>query len=156
MCTLYMRRCFLSLILHLCVRECVVIVYMLIERNPPPGGGFQFTMFPHQEPCVRGPPSKNLEQILRGGSSYTRFLIREHSNRKHPWEGGVLSINVYVCVFRCTTCKRRVCSGLLLHLCVRERVCDCVCVCVCVCVHIVYAPVFFWFATASVCQRECV
>jgi len=27
----------------------------LIERNPPPRGGFLFTMFPHQEPCVRGP-----------------------------------------------------------------------------------------------------
>ena len=31
----------------------------LIERNPPPRGGFLFTMFPHQEPWVRGPPSKN-------------------------------------------------------------------------------------------------
>jgi len=38
----------------------------LIERNPP-RGGFLFTMFPDQEPCVRGPPSKNLVQILRGG-----------------------------------------------------------------------------------------
>jgi len=42
-----------------------------------PRGGFLFTMFPHQEPCVQGPPSKNMVQILRGGSSYTRFLIRE-------------------------------------------------------------------------------
>jgi len=39
----------------------------LIERNPPPRGGFLFTMFPHQEPCVRGPPSKDLYQVLRGG-----------------------------------------------------------------------------------------
>ena len=52
----------------------------LIERNPPPRGGFLFTMFPHQEPCVRGPPSKDLYHVLRGGSSYTRFLMREHSN----------------------------------------------------------------------------
>jgi len=59
----------------------------LVERNPPnrgglnppPPGGFLFTMFPRQEPCVRGPPSKNLIQILRGGSSYTQFLMREHS-----------------------------------------------------------------------------
>ena len=51
----------------------------VIERIPPPRGGFLFTMFPHQEPCVRGPPSKNPVQILRGGSSYTRFLMREHS-----------------------------------------------------------------------------
>ena len=48
------------------------------KKSPPPGG-FLFTMFPHQESCVRGPPSKNLVQILRGGSSYTRFLMREHS-----------------------------------------------------------------------------
>jgi len=41
--------------------------------------GVLFTMFPHHEPCVRGPPSKNLVQIFRGGSSYTRFLMREHS-----------------------------------------------------------------------------
>ena len=55
------------------------IMQKLIERNPPPRGGFLFTMFPHQEPCVRGPPSKDLYQVLRGGFSYTRFLLREHS-----------------------------------------------------------------------------
>ena len=49
------------------------------RKNPPPRGGFLFTMFPHQEPCVRGPPSKDLYQVLRGGSSYTRFLMMEHS-----------------------------------------------------------------------------
>ena len=51
----------------------------LIERNLPPPGGFLFTMFPDQERGGRGPPSKNLYQVLRGGSSYSRFLIREHS-----------------------------------------------------------------------------
>ena len=61
----------------------------LIERNPPPRGGFVFTMFPDQEPCGRGPPSKNLVQIFRGGSSYTRLLIREHSKHKTPPGGGV-------------------------------------------------------------------
>ena len=30
------------------------------SKETPPPGGFLFTMFPHQEPCVRGPPSKNL------------------------------------------------------------------------------------------------
>jgi len=50
----------------------------LDRKKPPPRGGFLFTMFPHQEPCVRGPPSKNLVQILRGGSSYSRFLMREY------------------------------------------------------------------------------
>jgi len=33
--------------------------------NPPPRGGFLFTMFPHQESCVRGLPSKDLYQVLR-------------------------------------------------------------------------------------------
>ena len=53
--------------------------HKLIERKPPPRGGFVFTMFPHQEPCARGPPSKHLVQILRGGSSSSGFLIREHN-----------------------------------------------------------------------------
>ena len=49
------------------------------RTNPPPRGGFLISMFPHQELWVRGPPSKNLYQVLRGGSSYSRFLMREHS-----------------------------------------------------------------------------
>ena len=59
------------------------------RKNPPPRGGFLFTMFPHQEPCVRGPPSKDLYQVLRGGSSHTRFLIREHSKQETPPGEGV-------------------------------------------------------------------
>ena len=56
--------------------------YILIERTPPPRGGFLFTMFPDQEPGGRGPSSKNLYQVLRGGSSSSGFLIREHSFKK--------------------------------------------------------------------------
>jgi len=52
---------------------------ILIERTPPPPGGFPIYYVPYQEPCVRGPPSKHLVQILRGGSCCTRFLMREHS-----------------------------------------------------------------------------
>ena len=48
------------------------------RMNPPPRGGFLFTMFPHQEPWVGGPPSKRLVQIL-GGSSYSRFLMKEYN-----------------------------------------------------------------------------
>jgi len=78
----------------------------LIERNPPfpggvetptPRGGFLFTMFPLHELCVRGPPSKDLYQVLRGGFSYTRFLMRKHLwniiNSKPPRREGFLSIN---------------------------------------------------------------
>jgi len=68
-----------SHILHLTHAHVCILNYRLIERNPHPRGGFLFTIFIHQEPCVRGPPSKNLVQIRRGGSSYTRFLMREHS-----------------------------------------------------------------------------
>jgi len=80
-----------------CFCRWMVRMYILIERNPPPWGGFLFTMFPHQELCVRGPPSKNLVQIPRGGSSCTRFLMREHSNRKPPRGGGFFrSICIYL------------------------------------------------------------
>jgi len=44
-----------------------------------PGGGFPFIVFPDQEPGGRGPPTKHLVQILRGGSSSSGFLIKEHS-----------------------------------------------------------------------------
>ena len=51
----------------------------LIQRNPPPRGGFPFTVFPNREPGGRGPPSQNMYQLLGGESSSTGFLIREHS-----------------------------------------------------------------------------
>jgi len=59
--------------------KCRICMLKLIERNPRPRGGFLFTIFPHQEPCVRGTPPKDLYQVLRGGTSYTRFLMRGHS-----------------------------------------------------------------------------
>ena len=51
----------------------------LIDRSSPPREGFLFTMFPYQEPRGRGPPSKHLVQIPRGGSSCSGMLMREHS-----------------------------------------------------------------------------
>ena len=70
------------------VKGYIFVSIKLIERNPPSRGGFVFTVFPHQEPCGRGPPSKDLFQVLRGGSSYTRLLMREHSKYKTPPGGG--------------------------------------------------------------------
>jgi len=58
-------------------------------KKPPPPGGFPSYYVPSPEPCISGPPSKNLVQILRGGSSYTRFLMREHSTQETPPGGGV-------------------------------------------------------------------
>jgi len=76
----------------------------LIERTPPPRGGFLFTVFPYQEPCVRGPPSKNLVQILRGGGSYTRFLIiRQEAVYSYPtwlmWHDSFMCVTwlIHVC-----------------------------------------------------------
>ena len=51
----------------------------LIERNPPPRGVFHFLCSLIKNPGGRGPSSKHLVQILRGGSSSFGFLIREHS-----------------------------------------------------------------------------
>jgi len=62
--------------------------FFFVQKNPPPRGGFLFTMFPYQEPCARGPPSKDLYQVLRRGSSYTWFLMREHSKLGTPSRRG--------------------------------------------------------------------
>jgi len=53
-------------------------VYILIEGTPPLRVGFLFTMFADHELGGRGPPSKQLVQIRRGGSSFSVFLTREH------------------------------------------------------------------------------
>jgi len=66
----------------------------LTERNTPPRGGFLSTMLPHQEPCVRGPPSKNLVQILPGGPLTHGSWSGKIVNRKPPRGGGFLSINM--------------------------------------------------------------
>jgi len=66
----------------------------LTERTHPPRGGFLFTMFLHQEPCVRGPPSKNLLQILQGGSSSHGSRWGNIVNSNPPRGGGFLSIIV--------------------------------------------------------------
>ena len=53
-------------------------VWHVDRKKPPPPGGFPIYYVPSSRPWVRGPPSKNLYQVLRGGSSYSRFLMREH------------------------------------------------------------------------------
>ena len=69
----------------------------LIETNPSPRWWFlsTTTMFPDQEPRGRRLPSKHLVQILRGGSSSSGFVIREHSKSEPPPGGGVLSITMF-------------------------------------------------------------
>jgi len=69
----------------------IFVFFLFISATilPPSREGFLFTMFPHREPCVRGPPRRNIWQILRGGSYYTGFLMREHSKWETPPGGRV-------------------------------------------------------------------
>jgi len=86
----------------------------LIERKPPRG----FTMFPDQEPGGRGPPSKNLYQVLRGGSSSSGFLIREHSKREtFPGGGGSFDHSVFVCAYVHTLCVH-----MYTYICIRVKI----------------------------------
>ena len=90
----------------------------LIERNPRPWGGFLFTIFPHQELCVRGTTSKNLVQILRGGSSSIAALTHGSwwgniVNRKPPWGGGVLKSALGFSVSVSETCFGNIAKQVL-------------------------------------------
>jgi len=77
--------------------ECV-----LIERNPPPGGGFLFTMFSDQEPCVRDFTTRcdRLHLVMKSltHGSWSGNIV----NRKTPRGGWFLSINMYMYVCICT------------------------------------------------------
>jgi len=64
---------------HVSARYLRYMPHRFIERTPPPRGGFLFIMFLHQDPWVRERPSRNLFQVLRGRSSYSRFLMRVNS-----------------------------------------------------------------------------
>jgi len=81
-----------------CERKCMsvsvcVCAYWL--QGPPPWGGFLYSMLPHQEPRGRGPPSKNLYQVLRGGPLPPGSWLGNIVNRKPPG-GGFPAINIYV------------------------------------------------------------
>ena len=72
---------------------CVSWTCKLIERDPPPRGGFLFTMFPDQEPGGRGHPSKHLVQILRGVSSPPLFPEEEDPSRRI-----YIYAYIYICI----------------------------------------------------------
>jgi len=61
----------------------------LIEKDPPPGGGFLFTMFPHQEPWVRGPPRRTCTKCFEGAPLTHGSWWGNIINRQPPWGGGV-------------------------------------------------------------------
>ena len=66
------------------------VKHAMIGNPPTPRGNFLFTMFSDPKPGGRGPPMKNHLQnwsilvVLQGGSSTSRFLIREHSKKETP------------------------------------------------------------------------
>jgi len=60
--------------------------YKLIERNPPPRGGFFVGWFPNQEPWRRGPPLKNNPQT---GSFFSGFWVWKPPNKERLPGGGV-------------------------------------------------------------------
>jgi len=71
----------------------------VIERTPPPRGGFLFSMFPDQEPRGRGPPPEEPPPKLNnfgGGSSggvlFLRVLDLETTQQRNP-PGGVGSFD---------------------------------------------------------------
>jgi len=66
-----------------------------------------FTMLPHQEPCVKEEPPRStwckffhgfVMPRGRGGSSHSRFLMREHCKLGNPPGGGV-SLNLLFIIF---------------------------------------------------------
>jgi len=50
---------------HTRMRRDNVLSHTLIERNPPPWGGFLFTMFPDQEPCVRDFTTRAMSHVTQ-------------------------------------------------------------------------------------------
>jgi len=100
-----------------------ICLNILIECNPP-RGGFLFTMFPRQEPCVGGTPSKDLYQDLLGGFSYTRFLMREHS-KKETLPGGGVSFDQYTRErIHTISCK---CIYRYIYICIYRYIYMCIC-----------------------------
>ena len=91
-------------------------IYLIWSKETPlPRGGFLFTIFSHQEPWVRGPPSKNLYQVLRRGSSYSGFLMRDHNKYETPRGGGVAFaqiIHAYIYPWNMHSC---------IHICVHTH-----------------------------------
>ena len=54
-------------------------LHQVDRKKPPPPGGFPISYVPSSRTVSKMTTLKNLVQILRGRSSYSRFLMREHS-----------------------------------------------------------------------------
>ena len=84
----------------ICVYTCICVTYTLIERNLPPRGGFLFTMFPDQEPCVRDFTTRCDGRILSSNLLHTALDQGTTQQRNLPGGGGFLRsmcIYMYMC-----------------------------------------------------------
>jgi len=64
------------------------LTHMLIERNPPPRGGFLFTVFPIKNPEIEDPPLRICTRCFVGGPLPPGSWSGNIVNRKHPRGGG--------------------------------------------------------------------
>jgi len=135
MCTLCKRRCFLSLILHLCVRERVGDCIYVDRKNPPPLRGFPICQVPSSRTvCKRNPLEEPGTNLSRGVLLHT---VRDQGTwqiENPPGRGGFFR-SMCMCVCLCAQC---VSTGFVLvcySICVseRERVIVYVYVCASVC-----------------------
>jgi len=67
------------------------------KKSPPPGG-FPICYVPSSRTVCRRPPSKDLYQVLRGGSSYTRLMRENSKYETPPGGGGLFRSNLYTSV----------------------------------------------------------
>jgi len=115
---------------HVCVWDsilsCVWFALPHIDRTPPPPRrGFRFTMFPHQEPCVRGPPSKNLVQILRGAGFFRSICVATNHVTHTNSIRRVLRIE-FVCVTQSDTKDTHTWTNSPYRVCVCDMILSCV------------------------------
>jgi len=123
----------LRCLVYMSLRHLVYVSLRLIAGNPPPRGGFLFSMFPNQEPGERGPLSKHLVHILWGGPLPPVSCLERIVNRKPPRGAGFFRSRCLVYVpFTCLVYVSLWCLAYVSLRCLVA--CRClliVCVCLC-------------------------
>jgi len=88
---------FMQIKSHIITSQVTYYNYMLIERNPPPWGGFLLTMFPDQEPCVRDFTTRCDGRISSWNLLHTALDQGTTQQRNPPGGGGFLR-SMYECI----------------------------------------------------------
>ena len=116
----------------------IIDIYILIERNPPPGGVSYSLCSPIKED---DPLRRICTRCFEGGHLSQGSWLGNIVNRKPPRGGGflrsgyikkydVVTIHCGYCVFHRI---RHECVYVYVYVCMCMCMCVCVCVCVCVC-----------------------